>query len=408
MTASTSRSEVGWHRQTSIASDIDNAFQFQFRQGGKVARYPVGSQGNHVKSLIAFALAAAACGKGSDPTPTPVNPTGLTVVDPGLAPRVPLRYRAPSGTTSGLAVTARIDLGIGGETLAWPDVTTTSTVTVDEVLGDGAMRVRYAIRSATVVDRPNAAATAAQMNPAMQDVVGTQVTGTLSPTGQLSKLAVDTGGKQLPPALANQIQVMTRALERMIMPLPEVAVGPTALWTFEQPLDQTGMKLLAKSQIRVTTIAASAVTIVLTSELSGPDQDTTAAGPKVKLSSIRGTMSGTGVIDLARLSFSGELVAKLTMNMTADGETEATTTTTTLTIAPVDPAAAAEGAGSNAGSAAASGSGVGSDSAAGSDSATGSGSAAGSGSAMGSGSATGFGSATGSGSATGPASAIGP
>ena len=63
-----------------------------------------------MKSLIVIALTAAACGKGSDPAPTPVSPPGLTVVDPGLAPRVELRYRAPKGTTTGLAVTARIDL----------------------------------------------------------------------------------------------------------------------------------------------------------------------------------------------------------------------------------------------------------------------------------------------------------
>lgn len=318
-----------------------------------------------MKSLIVIALTAAACGKGSDPAPTPALPPTLTVVDPGLAPRALLRYRAPKGTSTALAVDTRIDLAMGSETVAWPDVKTTSTVTVDEVLGDGAMRVRYAITSATVADRPGAIATAAQMSPAMQDVVGTQVSGTLSPLGQLSGLTVDTGGKQLPPALANQIQVMTRALERMIMPLPGVAVGPTALWTFEQPLDQTGMKLLAKSQLRVTTIADGAVTIVLTSELTGPDQDTSAAGPKVRLSNLRGTMRGSGVLDLARISFSGELVATLTMNMTSDGETEATTTTTTLKIAPTTAAPTSApssdaGAGSAAGSNAAAGSGSGS------------------------------------------------
>jgi hypothetical protein len=321
-------------------------------KGGKLRATPPEIQAKRVKSLIAVALLAAACGKGGDSKVTPGPPPGLTVIDPGLAPLVELRYHAPKGTTTALSVKTRIELGIGSETLAWPDVTTTSAVTVDEVLGDGAMRVRYAIKSASVEDRPGAVATAAQMSPPMQDVVGTQVMGTLSPSGQLSGLTVDNGGKQLPPALANQIQVMTRALERMIMPLPDTPVGPTGLWTFEQALDQTGMKLLSKSQIRVTAIADNTVTIVLTSDLSGPDQDTSAAGPKVRLSKIRGTMSGTGVIDLARISFSGELVAKLSMDMTSDGETEATTTTTTLRIAPADPAAPADPgtAGSAAGS----------------------------------------------------------
>ena len=256
------------------------------------------------------------------------------MIDPGLEPRAPLRYRAAKGTTTTLQVGADITIEMSGQKMPWAAVRTTSEVSVDDVQGDGAMHVRYAIKSATAEDRPGAAISAAQMTTPLQDIVGTQIVGTLSGTGQLSGLVVDTGGKQLPPALAGQVQVLTRALERMIMPLPDAPVGATALWTFEQPLDQTGMKLTAKSQIRVTAVTTDTATIVLMSGLSGPDQDTSAAGPKVKLSEIRGTMRGKGVIDFAHISFNGELVAELHMKMTSDGETEATAMTTTLTIGP--------------------------------------------------------------------------
>jgi hypothetical protein len=283
-----------------------------------------------MERVIAIAvLAALGCGSKDKPPPPPPE-HGLVIVDPGLAPRSQLRYQLAKGATTAMEVDAEIEMGSGTQKIIWPALTMGSEVVAEEILPDGTMKVRYSMRSATAVDRPNQQVTADQMNPPLQDLVGMSITGTLTPGGVLGALTVDTGGKQLPPALAGQVGVLTRALDRMVMPLPPEPVGVGALWKFEQPLDQTGMKLLATTTIKATALTPTSVTIVLTSEITGPDQETSAAGPKVKLSGIKGTMRGTGTIDLTRLVLTGELVADLQMNMTADGETERTSMTTTL------------------------------------------------------------------------------
>lgn len=284
-----------------------------------------------MRGAIAFVVVVAAgCGSKDSAPPAKAADAGLEVIDPGLEPRAPLRYQLAKGTRSELEVTGEVELGSGTERAPWPTLVTTSEVGADDVAPDGTMQIHYTVHSATATDRPNQMVTAEQMSAPLQLLVGTSIRGSLSPSGVLSGLAVDTGGKQLPPALGTQVSVLTRALERMVMPLPDTPIGTGAQWTFKQPLDQTGMKLLASSTIKATAIAPTTLTIVLTSTISGPSQDTTAAGPKVALSHITGTMRGTGTIDLTKLVFAGELVADLQMDMTADGQTEHTAMTTTL------------------------------------------------------------------------------
>ncbi len=54
-------------------------------------------------------------------------------------------------------------------------------------------------------------------------------------------------------------------------------------------------------------------------------------------------MRGTGVIDLARLTLAGELIADLHMDMSSGGESDTTTMTTALQIKP-QPATSDQGA----------------------------------------------------------------
>ncbi|MBL0212654.1 MAG: hypothetical protein IPQ07_02090 [Myxococcales bacterium] len=288
-----------------------------------------------MKSVIAIAwVIAAGCG-GSKDAPPPAPPIdGLTVIDAGLAPRTQLRYQIAKGTRTPLEVTGDMVLGDGASAAPWPTIVTGTEIVAEEVSPDGAMHVRYTVLSATAHDRPNQLVTAEQMTAPLQLLVGTSIRGTLSPSGVLAGVTVDTGGKQLPPALEAQVSSLTRAFERLVMPLPGEPVGVGALWTFRQPLDQTGMHLLAATTIKVTAISGTTFAIALTSEVSGPDQTVTEGGSKVALKNIGGKMRGTGTIDLARLTLAGELVADLHMDLTSDGQSDRTTMTTTLRLAP--------------------------------------------------------------------------
>ncbi len=290
-----------------------------------------------MKNVIAIAwVIAAGCGSKDPPPPAPPL-DGLTVIDAGAAPRTQLRYQIAKGTRTPLEVTGDMVLGDGASAAPWPTIVTGTEIVTEDVSPDGAMHVRYTVLSAIAHDRPNQLVTAEQMTAPLQLLVGTSIRGTLSPSGVLSAVSVDTGGKQLPPALEAQVSSLTRAFERLVMPLPTEPVGVGALWTFRQPLDQTGMHLLAATTIKVTAKSETTVAIVLTSELSGPDQTVTEAGSKVAMKNIGGKMRGTGTIDLARLTLAGELIADLHMELTSDGQSDRTTMTTTLRLAPKPP-----------------------------------------------------------------------
>ncbi len=291
-----------------------------------------------MKSVIAIAcVIAAGCGSKSEPPPLPPE-TALEVIDAGLEPRTQLRYHLAKGTRTPWEITGDMVLGSGSEAVPWPTIVTGTEIVADDVLADGTMRVHYTVVSATAHDRLNQLLTAEQMNPPLQLLVGTTIAGTLTPTGALTGLTVDTGGKQLPPVLQAQVSSLTRAFERIAMPLPTEAVGIGALWTFKQALDQSGMKLNAATTIKVTAITPTGVAITLTSELSGPDQTVDESGTKVSLAKLGGKMRGTGTIDLTRLTLAGELVADLHMVMSSGGQSETTTMTTTLKLAPQPPA----------------------------------------------------------------------
>ncbi len=293
-----------------------------------------------MKSVTAIASVIAA-GCGSNNAPPPPSETALRLIAAGFPPRTALRYRLAKGTRTPCEITADVVLGSGREAVPWPTIVTGTEIVADDVLPDGTMRVRYTVLSATAHDRPDQLLTAEQMNGPLQLLVGTSITGALTPTGALTGLAVDTGGKQLPPVLRNQVASLTRAFDRIAMPLPNAPVGIGALWTFAQPLDQTGMKLNAVTTIRVIAMTPTTATFTLSSELSGPDQIVDESGTKVALENVGGKMRGTGTIDLTRLTLAGQLIADLYMAMTTDGQSDQTTMTMTLQLQPqpgVEPA----------------------------------------------------------------------
>lgn len=283
-------------------------------------------------------LAVAGCG-GKEAPPPPPPLSGLEIIDPGLEPRTQLHYQATKGTRTPLRVTADIEMGDGATKLPWPTVVTSSEVSADDVLADGTIKVRYAVLSSVARDREHAVLTAEQMTAGLQLLVGTSVTGTLTPAGVLAAITVDSGGKPLPPAIQTQVSTLSRNLEQIVMPLPSRPVGVGALWTFKQAVDQNGMKVAAATTIKVTAMTPTTVSITLTSELAGPDQQVDVSGSKVTVSKIAGKMRGTGTIDLARLTFAGEIVADLGMDMAMGGAAEHTTMTSTLRL---EPAPAAE------------------------------------------------------------------
>src|SRR5262249_34672992 len=146
ITASSSRSEVGWHRQT--ITEIDNAFQNQLRQGSVFSTpTPRISYTPAVKLLLLLLpVALVACKEPkAPPPPPPPDPLAVQLASPGAEPRRVLRYAIAKGTKVALelAIDAKLTMGNMGAPI--PTEIVDLELVVDDVQPDGRMQVRSTI-----------------------------------------------------------------------------------------------------------------------------------------------------------------------------------------------------------------------------------------------------------------------
>jgi hypothetical protein len=169
--------------QTSTCSDFDNAFQIQFRQGAaRSCRIPPRlsnifwfqpgeisgrSQGFATRSrsvrcfcltlgALLAAMAAFAC-RDQPPPPAPPPPQpphdGVTLIQPGTTPRQVLRYHLTRGTKVTSQLECDADVKSPELASAMPVQVIQLETAVDDVLADGAARLRITVVDATVRER---------------------------------------------------------------------------------------------------------------------------------------------------------------------------------------------------------------------------------------------------------------
>ncbi len=283
--------------------------------------------------MLGLALMTGACGPDkAAPAPSPAEgaPTvaadGLTVLEPGAAPREVLRYSLAPGarTTVELALDLDIDAGGLGGTL--PTVIVQSEIAVTEVRPDGSALIRTTILDVRAQDRAGTLMPASSMTAHMQLLRGLALVGELRPDGGLGELALGPTATPLPPALAQQLDSVRRGLTQLAMPLPTTPVGIGARWTYGRTIrpaasTDLAVEMHARTTVTLTDLALPRVTFTSTTEVTGADQRVAQAGLTVTVSQITGTGHGAGTLDLGQLSLTGELVQSLASDMEAGGET---------------------------------------------------------------------------------------
>lgn len=299
--------------------------------------------------VIALAAAIGACG-GDRPPPPVVSPGAVQVLSPGTGPRQLLRYHVTKGARQRLELSLDVDLDAGGQGGPLPGLVVTNELAIDDVLPDGAARVRTTITDVAARDREGSPISADAMATQTQLMRGLVFTGTLSPEGVLRDVAADTQGRQLPPALANQLDTLAKSFEQVAMPLPATPVGAGATWLHTRAVDQGGMKMSTATTIALVSLDGDTLGFTSTTLVTGKDQAITQQGTTIALSNIKGTGSGAGTVDLARMVMTGELSADFAADMTSDGQTArmGMKMVTRIRPAPADGGSDAEGAGSAA------------------------------------------------------------
>ncbi len=284
--------------------------------------------------LLQLAGIALLIGCGSEKAPPPpADPNGLEVVYAGSEPRHPLRYQIAKNDTLEVEVSIDVELDASGRGGPLPTVIVGTELVATDVHPDGSMRVRATIKSITARDVANSTLSAESMTEHMQLLKGTSLVGTLLPDGGLRDLKAEAAAK-LPPALAQQLETISKSFQQISLPLPHVPIGDGAAWRQKKTIEQNGMKLFTVTTIVVTAVDTDGFTFTSTTSLGGPDQTITMQGHKIQMSSIGGVGTGKGTIDLTKMAMTGEATLSFHSDMTADNETDQMGMTVTTRVSP--------------------------------------------------------------------------
>lgn len=269
-------------------------------------------------------LAVGACkkeepaSKSGDDKAGVAAPGGIEVISTGAEPKKQLRYKVAKGTKTPVEFAMDIDMD-AGMTMNMPTLAMMMDIGVDDVAGNGDMKLRTTVNSVTARDRAGSSIKASMLNGQLDMMNGLAMTATLSPDGSLKDTKVEPG-KNLPASMQSQMSSMTQNLEQVAMPLPPGPVGVGAKWKAKKTIEQNGMKMTTLNTVECTALDGDKMTFKSTSEITGPDQTVHQNGMSIDMKNIEGGGTGQGTIDLTKLVMSGEFNVHFKAKMNASGQ----------------------------------------------------------------------------------------
>jgi hypothetical protein len=283
------------------------------------------------------------------------RPPDLEIVSLGSEPRTLLRYQPVVGTKQRLQVTIDLEVGAGDMGGPLPSLVMTLAVSVDGKTPAGQAKVHAAIENVVAVDQGKSKISAASLGPVLEPLKGIGFDALLTPEGRVSAATLDARARALPKMTQTSLGSLVDSFAQTLMPLPDVPVGPGAVWRTSRALNGNGLALTSVSSVSLTRVSGSTFEYTLDSTLHGDDQSiadssgagsgsaetgsagsgsagsgsagsgsAAATGTSLVVKGITGRGSGKGTVDLVTLAATTELIADLQSEMTAPGETEAT------------------------------------------------------------------------------------
>ena len=229
-----------------------------------------------VFGAIAFACAAAACGKdpapaapaggvsgsspaGSSPAAGALPALKVALVEPGAEPRTALRYHAKAGEKASheIAQTQKDRSGDAGHlTVQNTTVSADSEVLSVDPSGKATVRISLHDVRAEIVGMPNA------RNP----LAGARIRfgGRLSPLGRWTNGEIALDGELGAAGAGAPLDAFAQAIGRMTIPLPPDPVGVGARWTAEGPVAVFGTTLPVTSTVTLESVQDGVIVLHLT------------------------------------------------------------------------------------------------------------------------------------------------
>jgi len=199
------------------------------------------------------------------------------LLDPGQAPRIPLRLEPRVGAEQRLAVTQEVtmrmemdgvELPVGGV----PTVRTEMSSKVLEVNDDGSFRVAYQVDSVSAQPGPG-------VEPLVVEMVNEQLAGmlelrfqtTLSDRGAVLEQSL-AGIERLDDTVRQFMEQMEQAIEQINILLPEAPVGVGGSWRVRLPIVVGGIELETLTTYTVTELLEDGVSLAVLVEQHAGEQ----------------------------------------------------------------------------------------------------------------------------------------
>jgi len=243
---------------------------------------------------------------------------GVTLIQPGVAPRQALRYHLTRGTQT----TSELVYGFGikndGQGEPMPELVIELDTTVDDVLADGTAKLRITIGRTSVRDRPGSDAASDLMRGEAAAMQGVVITEALAPDGKVSDAHVQiaAGHADTPHA---QLDNLCQSLKGIAMRLPHEPVGMGATWRERRVLPEGGIQAVVETTYTLASISGDTVAYTSAGALTGKPQTIEQDGLTAEVTDARGHSEAKGQVDLSRfaLELSSTTAFMTTMNIVA-------------------------------------------------------------------------------------------
>lgn len=285
------------------------------------------------RAIALLALLVVACGEPSAP---PADPAvdGLVLIDAGREPRRIARYQLVMQAVAPLQLALDVDLKLGDRGGPLPTLVLDLDVNTDDLDADGTARTRTTIKAATTRDRAGAAIPTAQLASQVAALPGVAILASVTPDGRIVDARTELDRREVPVAAQGQLAQIQHNVEQLAMPLPAQPIGVGARWKVRRTIDVGGAQLVTMTTATVTAFDEHALAVALATEISGADQHAQRDGITVELKRITGSGTGTAVIDLTRMTMTGERTLRVAFDMVAHGQTSPLAMTTSMRVGP--------------------------------------------------------------------------
>jgi len=264
-------------------------------------------------------------------------PATVTVLAPGAAPRMPLRYKVAADHKSVMDMTMGIgmNMNIGGQAVPMdmPPILMSATIDVTGVAPNGDITFNLAFTKMGVGPGadPNIAAA---MEAAGSSITALKGTATVSSRGVTKSAKLDFS--KVDPAMQQALGQMTQSIENVSMPLPEEGVGVGARWEVRQTLNAAGITMFQKAEYELTAMDAASVSVKIKIDQTSPPQPMVnpSLPPGVDATVDKMSGSGTGTMTIRFDSLvptsTIETLSSMVMGMNMGGQVQSMTTDTRM------------------------------------------------------------------------------